>query len=117
MVALSFERMSQARTSERANAVIMDCVKNGMGILGETGTAAILYHMEARFALGELQVPHNPRGFVSALRYIFGMQSKVIVHAIVEETRKNAICDRDILRFVAGLGSSITLDPGDEANY
>lgn len=117
MVALSFERSDQARTSERVDVIIMDCVKNGMDILGENGTATILYHIEARFALGELQIPHNPQGFVSALRYVFGMQAKVIAHAIMEQMRKNAKCDRGFLRFASILETSMTRDFSDEANY
>lgn len=113
---IRFERTDQTRASERVDVIIMDCVKNGMGILGESGTAAILYHIEARFALGELQIPHNPQGFVSALRYIFGMQAQIIVHAIVEQMRKNATCDRGFLRFAGALEASAGSD-SDQANY
>lgn len=100
----------------RADALVMDCVKKGMDILGESGTAAILYHIEARFGLEELQIPHNPQGFVSVLRYIFGTQARVIVHAIVEQMRKNVTCDRGFLRFASALEASAGRE-SDQANY
>ncbi len=113
---IGFRRTNQTRASELVDVLIMDCVKNGMSILGGSGTAAILYHIEARFSLGELQIPHDPNGFVSALSYIFGTQAKIIVRAIVEEMRKNATCDRGFLRFASALETSAGGE-SDEANY
>lgn len=117
MVAFSLQRSDQAQTPDRVDALIMECVKRGMGVLGESGTAAILYHVEAQFGLGLVEIPHNPLGFVSSMRYMFGVQAKIIVRAIVEEMRLNATCDRRFLRFAGALETSMIRDTHGEANY
>ena len=49
----------------------------GLGILGESGRRAILYHLAER-GLSEEEIPSRISDFVAMIREIFGMGARVI---------------------------------------
>lgn len=103
--------------SEAHDAPIIECVKSGIGIVGENSSAVILYHMETRLGMKTADIAANPNRFVWALSSIFGEGAKPIFRSIVGELLVRSVKGLEFSKFVAALVTAIESDSTSDRMY
>jgi len=67
---------------------IMQCVDDGLKVLGDSGKKAIYYYLEKSFGLKRKEIPKKPEIFRKGLIFMFGEEGTDIIEKwIVEKLR------------------------------
>ena len=67
---------------------IMQCVDDGLEVLGDSGKKAIYYYLKKNFRLKREQIPQKPEKFCRGLTLMFGEEGADIIERwIVEKLR------------------------------
>jgi hypothetical protein len=67
---------------------IMQCVDDGVEVLGDSGKKAIYYYLKKNFRLKREQIPQKPEKFCRGLTLMFGEEgADMIENCIVEKLR------------------------------
>lgn len=67
---------------------IMQCVDDGLEVLGDSGKKAIYYYLKKNFRLKREQIPQKPEKFCGGLTLMFGEEGTDLIEKwIVEKLR------------------------------
>ena len=67
---------------------IMQCVDDGLEVLGDSGKKAIYYYLKKNFRLKREQIPQKPEKFCRGLTLMFGEEGTDLIEKwIVEKLR------------------------------
>jgi hypothetical protein len=103
--------------SEARDAPIIECVKSGIGVVGENSSAVILYHMETRLGMKTADIAANPNRFVWALVSMFGEGAKPIFRSIMGELLVRSVKGLEFSKFAAALVTAIESDGTSDRMY
>jgi len=67
---------------------IMQCVDDGLEVLGDSGKKAVYYYLEKNFGVKRKEIPKKPELFRKGLIFIFGEEGTDLIEKwIVEKLR------------------------------
>jgi len=67
---------------------IMQCVDDGLEVLGDGGKKAVYYYLEKNFGLKREEIPKKPEMFRKGLNFMFGEEGTDLIEKwIVEKLR------------------------------
>ncbi|MDG7006002.1 MAG: hypothetical protein JRM86_03605 [Nitrososphaerota archaeon] len=70
------------------DGAILECIETGLKrVLGESAEAATLFFVMSRGNLKREQIPGDPKGFVDAVKMIFGLGATELLRSILKELR------------------------------
>ncbi|GEM_PF-828533 len=85
MLRLSRDKHETELDVDEFREILLECIDQGLLVLGESPREAIYYHLEKRNLVRKDEIPEKLEDFIEGLRRIFGPGSSLIEKQIIQE--------------------------------